>query len=79
MNKNGTDIESDAGATEWTLEDRAEDEIMARTIASATHLRAEDNDGSGSRPSLSMEEAGRTIEELRAEDAVHNDVQRALA
>lgn len=70
------------GKTEWTLADRVKDAVMARTIASASRMKAAnaaDVESSGVRPSLSMEEARRTIEELRDEDAVRNDVQRALA
>jgi hypothetical protein len=36
-------------------------------------------EASGTRKSLTLEEAKRVIEALRAEDAVRNDVQRALA
>lgn len=69
------------GRTEWTLADRVKDAVMAKTIASASRMKAANADveSSGVRPSLSMEEARRTIEELRDEDAVRNDVQRALA
>ena len=52
-------------------------ETLAVTLReSTTRIRAE---VSGTRPSLTLAEAKRVIEALRAEDAVRNDVQRALA
>lgn len=65
--------------TEWTLADRAKDMSVARTIESVTRIRVDLVDRSGERPSLTLEQAKRVIEDLRAEDAVRNDVQRALA
>lgn len=68
--------------TEWTHVDRVCEAEMAHTIAQAmastSRLRAA-NAPCESAHTLSMDEARRTIEQLRAEDAVHNDVQRALA
>jgi len=65
---------------------RVEDyERLAREVESlAASLRESTSrlrvvEVSGTRPSLTLEEAKRVIEELRAEDAVRNDVQRALA
>lgn len=62
--------------TEWTLSDRAKDMSVARTIESVARLKVE---ASGERASITLDEAKKVIEALRAEDAVRNDVQRALA
>ncbi len=52
-------------------------ESLAVTLReSSTRLRVE---ASGTRPSITLEEAKRVIEALHAEDAVRHDVQRALA
>ena len=52
-------------------------ESLAATLRESTsRLRT---DVSGVRPSLTLEDALRVIEALRAEDAVRHDVQRALA
>jgi len=52
-------------------------ESLAVTLRESTsRIRT---DVSGARPSLTLDEAKRVIEALRAEDAVRNDVQRALA
>lgn len=67
--------------TEWTLSDRAHDAAVARTIERGSgKMRIErEVEQSGFCRSLSMEDARRVIEELRREDAVRHDVQRALA
>ncbi|MBI2390446.1 MAG: hypothetical protein HYV09_12725 [Deltaproteobacteria bacterium] len=66
----------------WTIADRVKDAAIAKTIASGSRIKAAgpaDPCESGVRPTLSLEQARRTIEDLREEDAVRNDVQRALA
>jgi len=74
-----SDLAKPGEKTEWTLSDRVKDAVMAKTIASASRMKAANVHESGMRASLSLEDARRTIEELRDEDAVRNDVQRALA
>lgn len=53
-------------------------ESLAVTVRESTSRLAA-VEASGTRPSLTLEDAKRVIEALRAEDAVRNDVQRALA
>lgn len=69
--------------TEWTLSDRVKDAMMKKTIASSARMRAANEaEHSGERPTLSLEEAYRTIGELHEEDSLRSsvdEVQRALA
>lgn len=71
--------------TEWTLSDRVKDAMVKKTIASAARMRAANEqhpEQSGERPTLSLAEAYRTIDELHEEDSLRSsvdEVQRALA
>lgn len=66
--------------TEWTHVDRANEAVMAETIAHAlsksSRVCAADRSGEHA---FSLDEARATIAELRGVEVVHNDVQRALA
>lgn len=67
--------------TEWTLADRAHDAHVERTIhrGSGTHAVAEPMvERSGWCRTLTREDAQRTIEELRNEDELRHDMQRAI-
>lgn len=66
----------DGDHTEWSLGDGAHDAHVRSNIerSSGTHRVTQ----SGTRPSITLEEARKVIEELRAEDAVRHELQFAI-